>query len=280
MQKITLKLTSILFISRLFLYSCGGAEEEVTNDETTVEEPEVEITTDEAPTYLLPSPLQIAELFKSAGLTYIGDLTTPSENVNNLTTKHDQKLNFGVYSADMAYCLMNNQTQESINYLKTLKELSEKIWMMDIINAMGLSERLEANVGNEDSLTYIMADMQMQMDGYLEENGMSYMGSVIFAGAWIESMYIGVEVNKSEKNERLIGKLSEQAIILDGIIASIKQTDEDKEFAELVTDLEGLNKHFDAFDDDSTEEYMFTDEQIASLGEDIVALRTKIIGGE
>jgi len=278
MQKITLKLTLILFISSLFLYACGGAEEKEVTEEPTEEV--VEITTDDTPEYMLPSPLQIAELFKSAGLTYIGDLTTPKENIDKLTTKHDQKLNFGVYSADMAYCLMNDQTQESINYLKTLKELSEKIWMMDIINAMGLSDRLEANVGNEDSLTYIMADMQMQMDDYLEENGMSYMGSIIFAGAWIESIYIGVEVNKSEKNEHLIAKLSEQDIILDNLIASIKQTDEDKEYANLVTDLEKINQHFDAFDEESEEEYLFTDEQIASLGEDIIALRTKIIGGE
>jgi hypothetical protein len=278
MQKLTLKLSTLIIISSLFLYACGGAEEEKITEEVIIEDDTEVITTDEEMVHLLPSPLQIAELFKSAGLTYIGDLTNPKENVDKLSTKHDQKLNFGIYAADMAYCLMNNQTQESINYLGTLRDLSEKLWMMDILNSMGLSKRLEANIGNEDSLTYIMADMQMQMDSYLEENGMSYMGSIIFAGAWVETMYIGVQVNKSEKNTSLIARLSEQAIILEGLIASIKQVDEDNEFTDLVADLEKINTHFDAFDVDSDEEFILSDETIENLGKDITELRTKIVG--
>ena len=149
---------------------------------------------------------------------------------------------------------------------------------MDILNAMGLRERLESNVGNEDSLTYIMADMQMNTDDYLEENGMSYMGTVIFAGAWVETMYLGVKVNESEKNENLIAKLSEQAVVLDGLIKAIEQTDEDKEFADLVNDLKGINKHFSAFNSDSDEPFILSDEVITNLSTDITALRNKIIG--
>ncbi|MDF1672631.1 MAG: hypothetical protein P1U41_03955, partial [Vicingaceae bacterium] len=189
-----------------------------------------------------------------------------------------QKLNFGVYSADMAYCIMNNQTQESINYLNTLRKLSEKMWMTDVFNSLGLSERLESNVGNEDSLIYIMADLQMQMDDYLEENGMGSTGYIIFAGAWVETMYLGTKVNENERNEKLISRLSEQAIIIDGVIKAIKQTDEDGDYADLIADLEGINKHFAGFNEDSEEEFVLSDEQFAAMAVDITALRTKIIG--
>ena len=182
MYKSTIKIAAVLIASSL-LYACGGNQEEeniITQEEVVTEEITIEETNELE--YVFPSPLQIAELFKRAGLTYIGDLTNSIDNVDNYNSKQDQKLNYGIYSADMAYCIMNNQTQESINYLSTLKKLSEKIWMTDVMGAMGLSQRLEANVGNEDSLTYIMADLQMQMDDYLDENEMGAAGSIIFAG--------------------------------------------------------------------------------------------------
>lgn len=276
MYKKSIKIASIILASSL-IYACGEEQEETTTEEVVVTE---EITVEEESDqidYVLPSPLQIAELFKRAGLTYIGDVTNAPENVDNYNTKYDQKLNYGVYSADMAYCIMNNQTQESIDYLATLSKLSEKLWMTDIMGSMGLTNRLEANVGNEDSLTYIMADLQMQMDDYLDENGMGYTGSIIFAGAWIETLYLGTKVNENEKNEKLISRLSEQAVILESLIASIKQNDTENEYSELITDLENLNKTFSGYAD-SEEDFMLNDEAISSLGEQIKTLRAKIIG--
>lgn len=276
MQKLTIKLAALVVASGL-LYSCGGEQEEPMEEEVVTEEVTDEEVTDET-MYILPSPLQIAELFKSAGLTYIGDLTNKVENADKLGTKAEQKLNFGVYSADMAYCIMNNQTQESINYLNTLRGLSEKLWMTDVFNSLGLTKRLEANVGNEDSLTYIMADLQMQLDDYLDENGLGSTGHIVFAGAWVETMYLGVKVNENEKNEGLMTRLSEQAVILDGLIKSIEQTDEDNEYSDLIADLNKINGHFSGFDADSDEEFMLSDEAIAALGTDVSALRTKIVG--
>ncbi len=275
MQKRTIKIAA-LFIAATFLYACGGNNEETIEEDVITEEITEDITSQVD--YVLPSPLQIAELFKSAGLTYIGDLTNSVDKADNYNSKYDQKLNFGVYSADMAYCIMNNQTQESINYLSTMRKVSEKLWMTDILNSMGLSERLEANVGNEDSLTYIMADLQMQMDDYLDENGMGYTGSIIFAGAWIETMYLGAKVNESEQNDQLISRISEQAVILESLIASIKQNDEDNEFGELIADLENINKHFDGFDNESEEEFVLSAEAVKSLSDDITVLRTKTVG--
>ncbi|MGB0888171.1 MAG: hypothetical protein ACPGSL_08625 [Vicingaceae bacterium] len=279
MYKRTIKIASIILATSI-LASCGETTEEETaiveenaaTEEVVAEENEIQTN------HVLPSPLQIAELFKTAGLTYIGDLTNPSNKVDNYNSKADQKLNYGVYSASMAYCIMNNQTQESIDYLAALKKLSEKLWMTDIMGSMGLSERLEANVGNEDSLTYIMADLQMQMDDYLDENGMSSTGSIIFTGAWIETMYIASKVNESNTNPKLISRLSEQSVILNSLIGSIKQSDTDNNYTDLITDLEKINTHFDALNDENNQELNLSNEALKGLSIDITALRNKIVG--
>ena len=278
MKNIGYKIPALLIISSLFLSSCGSNEEQQNVEEEIIIEEVVKTSTNLEVEYLLPSPLQIADLFKRGGLTYIGDLTNPVANVEKLNVKSDQKINFGVYAADMAYCVMNDQAQESINYLNAMRDLSEKIWMMDIMNSSGLRGRLENSIGNEDSLIYIMADMQMNTDDYLEENGMSQMGTVIFAGAWIETMYLAVQVNASEKNGHLVGKLSEQAIVLGSLIKSLEQTENNNELADLITSLKKINKHFAAFDTDTTEPFVLTDEIVEILSKDITNLRTKIIG--
>jgi hypothetical protein len=82
-----------------------------------------------------------------------------------------------------------------------------------------------------------------------------------------------------KKNEKLINRLSEQAVILNGVINAIKQSDEDGDYVDLIADLEGINKHFAGFNEDSTEDFVLTEEQFTAMGADVVALRTKLIGG-
>jgi hypothetical protein len=280
MFKISIKIASLVALSSI-LVSCGDSTQQETAliEENTSSDATETVETDlNQSEILLPSPLQIAELFKTSGLSYVGDLTNSHEKIGQYNSKYDLKLNFGIYAADMAYCIMNNQTQESINSLATLKKLSEKLWMTDIMGSMGLSHRLEANVGNEDSLSYIMADLQMQMDDYLDENGMSYTGAVIFTGAWIETMYLGAKVNESKTNPKLISRLSEQALILKNLITAVKQNNEDGEFSDLITDLEKINIHFAGYYDENVEEFILSDEAIKNLTTDLTAVRTKIVG--
>ncbi len=268
---------ALAFIASTFLQSCGGSHEESTEttEETPVEEVVIETIEDDV-TYMLPSPLQVVSLFKNAGLEYIGGITNPKENVNNYNSKYNQKLNFGVYAADMAYAITNNQSQESINYLNAIRQLSEKIWMTDVINSIGVAERLEKNVGNEDSLVSIMADLQMQLDDYLDENGSSYAGSIIFAGAWVETMFLALNGNNND-NEKLTSRLSEQSYVVENIILAVKQANEDKEFDELITSLEGVQSHFSEIANGDAK--VLSTEKIENLKTAIIELRTKIING-
>ncbi|MBW6482921.1 MAG: hypothetical protein K0B10_07655 [Vicingaceae bacterium] len=270
-----INIISIVFICFVFAACEDSTTEEPIENETTIEATSDKIQQEESLSYMLPSPLQIAEIFKNSGLNFVGDLTNPKEKIASYNTKYNQKLNFGIYSADMAYCIINNQTQPAIDYLHNLKQLSEKLWMTDIFNSMGLSKRLESNIGNHDSLTIIMADLQILLDDYLVDNGMGYTGPIIFAGAWIETMYLGAEVNKTNSNEKLIYRLSEQAVVLDNLIKALTQADEDNDFTELITDLKKIDAHFDVLE--TNEDAVLTESQINDLSILIAQVRNKII---
>ena len=99
---------SAVAITGITLTSCGETEvdpKDSKNNETkTVIE--VEQADDENTfSFVPPSPIQIASIFKKAGLQYDATLPNKVENISNYTDKFKQSLNFGVYSSDLAYCV-------------------------------------------------------------------------------------------------------------------------------------------------------------------------------
>src|SRR5690606_330739 len=107
-------------------------------------------------------------------------------------SKNTQLLNLGVYTSDLCYAVLNNQSQLSMEYFKAVKSLSEQVGMASIFSSGPLFERFEKNIGNRDSVIFIMADLQEQTDLYVKRSDQEHLAMVIFAGAWAEGMYIGL----------------------------------------------------------------------------------------
>ncbi len=268
--------------------ACGSSEDPdaiedpITDDvvEDVVEDIEDDVQ------YTLPSPLRVANMFKRSGLTYKSGLTNTPDNISKYNTKSTQKLNFGAYSADLAYCSLNDQNQDAITYMKTLGELSSKLWMTNIFSNVEVLERFEKNIGNEDSIAFVIADLQMELDDYLEENGMSHNGIIIFAGAWIETMYLGSNVLGEEDPEKLSQLLSEQVSVVDNLLGLCDQNQEDID-PELTADLKKLSAHLDKFraaeesaeDSDEDVVVVLSKEEIKSLAQDVEEIRTKMVNG-
>ena len=116
----------------------------------------------------------------------------------------------------------------------------------------------------------------MEMDEYLEENGASYTGSIIFAGAWIESMYLALNSNKNS-SEKIINRLSEQSIIIGNIIGAVKQANEDKEFDDIIASLEKIEASFKSVNESSTS--TLTTEQVNGLKVMVTEIRNNLIKG-
>lgn len=223
----------------------------------------------------LPTLLEVAQIFKHSELQFIDNLTNSKENISKYNTKYAQKLNFGVYSADLAYCIINKKTQRSIEYLFCLSTLSNELWMTDIYNIRGLNQRLESSNFNNDTLVSLLAEMQKQLDFYLADNMMSYSGVVVFAGAWIETVYIAFGVGEMKKDDKLNQLLFEQGKILQNLIMVLNKIDEKSDFVELISDLEKINSHF--IKKNKINSTMFTEDEIKDLSYALIRLRTKIV---
>lgn len=287
----TLKFTFIFSIAAL-MASCGGgetakdtsAENTVVADSTAQPAEEVDQVS-----YNLPSPLQIASLFKKSGLKFLEGITNNQKDPSKYTANYTKSLNLGVYGADLAYCVLNKQSQDALTYMKASTQLASSLGMTSIFEEGGFVKRFEKNINAEDSLRNIIAELQMATDTYLEDNEQQQISAIAFAGAWTEAMYIGSRVFEKSKDKRLNNKISEQMTILSKIVNVLKtHQSKDPGIATLVADMNTLLDTYNNFesvkksktvseDDSSGLVVELTETETAELIKKITELRNKFV---
>ncbi|CAN5756428.1 hypothetical protein BH11BAC7_BH11BAC7_29990 [soil metagenome] len=272
-----------------FVMACSN--EPATDGTDTMPKEDSVVATVEAPESVssLPSPLRVAAMFKRSGLKYLPGITNGNDKVSNYSTTYIRALNMGVYSADMAYCVLNKQTNESQQLLKTVRELGTKINLGKVFDQSSLYERFNKNIENEDSLGTIIAEIQYQTDQQLEENGQDELYGVIFAGAWVESMYIGGQVYRKDGNEKVVQALLEQMAVSANIIAELKIYEaKDPGIKGLIADMQVIQDAIDGMPSmkklKENQDLEFSDvkpskEEIEVVIAKIEALRIKIVNG-
>ncbi len=267
------------------LTSCGGEEKNKASEATEVDnEVEEEITEDsEEFTVFLPSAIQIAEIFNKAGLTFDYSACNPAENADKYTKSFYQKVNYGVYSADLAYAIVSDKTKEAREIMKVVNAMSDQVGLGTVTGSKELLTRFEKNISNKDSIFEIMFVIQQQTDDYLYENKEQDLGLIIFAGAWVEGMYFGSK-DAIEKNKTNIGgKLIEQMIVLESLLKALGNVkDKEQDLEEFSADLKGIHNLYMSLESvrghEGDEAYAVSlkPEEVKSMAEKLIALRTKI----
>lgn len=289
LKKNSLVLKGTLFIAASMIFVACGSDAPADDTLTAPTEDSVmtETQTEEI-TYSLPSPLQIASIFKKSGLKYKAGITSDLKDPAKYTSNLSKAINLGVYSADLSYAVLNKQNQEAMTYMKLSRQLADNLGMGTVFDQGNLSKRFEKNLSNEDSLAYIIAELQMVTDMYLDENDQQQITSIVFSGAWVESMYIGSKVYEKGKDKSLNGKLAEQMTILGSIINALKAEEKkDTAIGGLIADLVVVKDVYDALPsvknnsegEDSEKELTLTDDEVSQLTSKIEALRVKFING-
>lgn len=294
----TVKILTISCIALSIAFvSCNEKSEDQKNQEsvevidTTGIKPESIASMDEdnEVTYSLPSALQIAYVFKKSGAGFIPTLLNNKENTSKYnTSNYKRATNFGIYSADLAYCLFNKKYQESKEYLKACKEMGTYLGLNQAFESDKIAQRFDKNITNEDSAIKIVSNVQLKTDLMFEQNKQKHITVIAFAGAWTESMYIAVEVYTKDKNKRVLESLLEQLLLSETIIKALKSyQSSEPEIPALIASIEKINSQFNAVaavkaSTEKEEEIDFssmlvTDNELKTITESVKALRTSMI---
>ena len=229
--------------------------------------------------YSLPSPLLMAKVFKKTGLKYMEGVANAPENVAKYSSVHSKTLNLGVYSADLAYTVLNKQAQQASKYMESVKKLSDDLGMSSLFDTDDYLKRFKNNMNNEDSLINVVCQLKCEMDMFMKDNDKEKQTLLIFIGAWIENMYIATQLTKEANKEKVASRVAEQKFILNSLMNVSVNFQSDAEFKGLYVKLTDLKKLFDNLSVQGDDEKVMIDElQLKAITEKTRDLRKEIVG--
>ncbi|MGB1101993.1 MAG: hypothetical protein ACPG21_00050 [Crocinitomicaceae bacterium] len=247
------KILSHAFIgaSSILLLSCGGDNggNELTNiNVTDTVEAEVDTTgmsSNIVMEYSVPTPNELFEIVKAQGGEKQMNLVNPLENSENYVDQKSKAINFGVYSADVAYLSCFGIGTDFLKYFKKIEELGDELGISGAFNE-DIMERIESNEGDTDSLFAISNDTYYESYSYLEENEKGTELSLIMAGGYVESLFIVSNlVTTYSDDDPIVSKIGDQRVVLESLIDFISSYMEDPSVEEVAGDLMDLQAVFE-----------------------------------
>lgn len=196
--------------------------------------------------YSLPSPLETAMLIKNAGAEYDEDLMNPTSNSSKYITSKSKALNLGIYSTDLSYASLFDQSQATLDYIGAAKEMADGLNILDAIDEETVN-RLEEQINNRDAIIDIISETLMNSSSFLKENDLEGTASVVLVGGWVEGLYIAANLvgeNELEGN-KLVERIVDQKLSLDIILNLLESTPEDQDAQAVLEDVKALKIIFD-----------------------------------
>ena len=242
-------------------------------------------TTEYEYSFVAPSPIQIASILQKAEMKYMDGITNEISNNNNYTTIFYQSINFGVYASDIAYCVTNEKYDEAGNYMKVIKDLSNKIGLETIFQSSNLIQRFEDNIGDQDSIMDLLIYIQTNTDDYIQDNELNDLNVIYFTGAWIEGMFLGTQTIVGDVDKKISKLLSEQMTIANTLIKGLEHIEDKNDDITDLTDnikdvVEEYNNLWSNKQAGENVEYLDVElkhEEVELISSMIVDLRNEII---
>lgn len=271
---ISFPLTMIALIFILFSCSDSGSEN-IDEDSVTVTSSILDEKSTEDFYFFLPSPIQIAHILKKSGLLFSPELINDPSKYDQYQTRTDGLLNLGVYTGDLAYCILNDRTDESLKYINSIKKLADKLDLSEVYYSDQTMTRIESAVNNKDSLVDFIISTQENLSDYAYSSNQLSILMVTFAGAWIETVYIGAHAD-NESPDKIGETLAEEMGILQNLIDGLETTVPDNpEITTLIDQLKNFEQKMYS-DDGDNKPIDFSTEQIEVLKKEIAIIRNSI----
>jgi len=230
-KQIKIVASILMALPLVLLTSCGGEDPTI---EETIEEvvEDVEIQGNET-YYQIPSPDEMFGFIKESGLAFNGEILNSIGNSDAYTDPKMQALNFGIYSADLAYTASFEEFNETTKYFGTIQKMAEPLGLNSAFDKT-LIERAQANLGNADSLVSITNTSYFAVVDYLEQNEQGDKLGLIASAGWLETVYVVANTTDYSKNKAAVDRLADQKLTLDNLLDYLDKYKDNADVAEVL----------------------------------------------
>ncbi len=196
--------------------------------------------------YSLPSPIETAKILQNAGATYDEQLLNPIENQSGYITTKDMALNLGIYTTDLSYASLFDQTQITLNYIEVAKNLADGLNILDAISESTI-QRLEDNINNREEIIDIISETLLNSSSFLKERGLESTATIILVGGWVEGLYIATQLvgDSPIENNKIVERIVDQKLSVDFMINLLQEANDDPDAQIVLADVNDLKSTFD-----------------------------------
>lgn len=257
MKSLFINLTLIAFL--FGFSSCASYSDENNSKETVevVDEKLVEESTNDNMFYQVPTPNELFAVLKNSDAPFNKEILNDVSNSGNYLTKYSKALNFGVYTADLAYVTSQGSLEHAASLFEAVKNLSKDLEIENAIDKI-IFERLKKSLDNSnlDSLFYLSNETYYSAFSYLKENNRQDILGLIAVGGWIEGLNIILNLEPYSQNSEICQVIADQKLTLENLLIFVSDIENDK-FLDLLNDLskveEIYNQEFENFNDESND---------------------------
>ena len=240
----------------LIIASCSSNTEEAVVNEAASESIQEESNNETASDnlfYQVPTPNELFAVLKNSNVAYNRENLSDVSNASNYITKASKALNFGVYTADLAYVTSLGQMDDASKFFETVRSLSKDLEIENAVDEV-IMKRLQSNLenSNADSLFYLSNETYYNAYSYLEENDRRDVLGMIVVGGWIEGLNIILNLEPYSEGSEVCQRIADQKLTLENLLI-FTSTIENDQLAEIVGELSVIEEIFNYVSDDVDE---------------------------
>ena len=295
MKKIV-QIVLLLTTLSLIYWGCSNQKKEKNNTDNEFSE---EFKEDESSTetfYRIPSPDEMFSFIDDKGIKFTKEYLNPTQNLDNYLEIRQKELNFGIYSADLAYCAAFHHFQGSVDYINTVKRLAEDIEISAIFDD-NMNKRIQHIFDNADTLVNVTNATYYKIVNYLQKNERNKTLALLTTGGWLETMYIVTNVvDKYKENDETIQHIADQKLTYENLMLSLEQYKDDPNISQTIEDLKEIGKIYSQLKIESNNQntkqnsennvivvgsnakIVITEQQLKQLRDKVAIIRNKITG--
>lgn len=150
----------------------------------------------------IPDPTEVSKELSKEGIQLNKSLLNTPDKASSYSTTFQQGVNMGVYGADLGYLASYNQLQDVMQYFVQISKLANGLGITSVFDQKLMEHFKNAANGNKDSLNAVVQTAFERSQAELYSSKRATVGTLIFAGGWIEGLYIATNLVKDEKNKK------------------------------------------------------------------------------
>jgi hypothetical protein len=199
--------------------------------------------------YGVLTPVEICAIFSRLGVPHDNSILNPTSKRDQYLSSSKASINTGIYGVDFGYLKVFGMGQEVIDYMVTIREMSNKLGIPDSYLTEPI-KRVQSDISDPDTIMNLMNTAFTNMETHLRESGRESTAGLMVMGGWVEAMYIATKLVYDPKNPdpEVVQKIAEQKYTLTSLLSFMKNYYDDPVVVYYTKKLKYLKNYFDSFD--------------------------------